>query len=64
MSGSPSRVFGPLAENRRRLAKPLRDDLEGFHAARRGELSRHLQDRRDRYAIEIVHIDRRSDVCR
>jgi mRNA interferase RelE/StbE len=57
-------IFGPLVENPRRVGKPLRDELVGLHSARRG-------DYRVVYAIvevtrrvEIVHIDRRSDVYR
>jgi mRNA interferase RelE/StbE len=57
-------IFGPLVENPWRVGKPLRDELVGLHSARRG-------DYRVVYAIvdgirriEIVHIDRRSDVYR
>jgi mRNA-degrading endonuclease RelE of RelBE toxin-antitoxin system len=30
-------IEGPLADNPRRVGKPLRDDLEGYYSARRGE---------------------------
>lgn len=57
-------IFGPLVENPGRVGKPLRNELVGLHSARRG-------DYRVAYAIvdgtrriEIVHIDRRSDVYR
>lgn len=57
-------IFGALAENPHRVGKPLRDELDGLHSARRG-------DYRVVYAIvddvgtaDIVHIGRRSDVYR
>lgn len=46
-------VFGPLLNNPHRLGKPLRNDLEGLHSARRG-------DYRVVYAIDDIHIARRS----
>lgn len=30
-------VYGPLAENPHRVGKPLRFELEGLHAGRRGD---------------------------
>ncbi|WP_343571398.1 type II toxin-antitoxin system RelE/ParE family toxin [Mycobacterium sp.] len=57
-------IFGPLVENPRQVSKPLRDELVGLRSARRG-------DYRVVYAIveitrriEIMHVDRRSDVYR
>lgn len=57
-------IFGPLAENPKRVGKPLRDELAGLPSARRG-------DYRVIYAIvvhtrriEVIHIHRRSDVYR
>ena len=57
-------IFGPLAENPRRVGKPLRDEVLGLHAARRGDYRLVYAIVEDQHAIEILHIDRRSDVYR
>lgn len=54
-------VYGPLTENPQRVGKPLRLELAGLHAARRG-------DYRIVYRIDarvtVVAIDHRADVYR
>lgn len=57
-------VFGPLAGNPRRLGKPLHDELAGLHSARRGDYRVLYAISEHAHRIEIVHIDRRSDVYR
>ena len=51
---------GPLASEPRRVGKPLRFELEGFWAARRGEyrvIYRIMDD-----AVQVVRVDHRRDV--
>lgn len=55
-------IYGPLAENPHRVGKALHDELARFHSARRGDYRVIYTVREDRRLIEIVHIDRRSDV--
>ena len=57
-------IFGPLAENPRRVGKPLRDELIGLHSARRGDYRVVYAIVQDTRRVEIVHIDRRSDIYR
>lgn len=57
-------IFGALAENPRRVGKPLRAELEGSHVARRGDCRVVYAIRDTTHIIEIEHIDRRSDVYR
>lgn len=57
-------ILGPLAENPRRVGKPLRDELVGLQSARRGDYRVVCAIVEDTRRIEIVHIDRRSDVYR
>jgi mRNA-degrading endonuclease RelE of RelBE toxin-antitoxin system len=55
-------IFGALAKNPQRVGKPLRDELEGLHSARRGDYRVVYAIVDDVGAVEIVHIGRRSDV--
>jgi mRNA-degrading endonuclease RelE of RelBE toxin-antitoxin system len=57
-------VSGPLADNPRRLGKPLHDELAGLHSARRGDYRVVYEIIEDSHRIDVVHIDRRSDVYR
>jgi mRNA-degrading endonuclease RelE of RelBE toxin-antitoxin system len=57
-------MFGTLAGNPRRLGKELHDELAGLHSARRGDYRVVYAINDDTHCIEIVHIDRRSDVYR
>jgi mRNA-degrading endonuclease RelE of RelBE toxin-antitoxin system len=57
-------IYGPLAENPRRVGRPLRFELEGTHSARRGDyrVIYQVDDRRRR--VTVLTIDHRSDVYR
>lgn len=57
-------IFGPFAENPHRVGKPLRDELLGLHSARRGDYRVVYAIIDSSSRIEILHIDRRSDVYR
>ena len=57
-------IFGPLADNPRPVGKPLRGELAGLHAARRGDYRVIYGVVEDARIVQIVHIDRRSDVYR
>jgi mRNA interferase RelE/StbE len=57
-------LFGPLADNPYRLGKPLREELEGLHSARRGDYRVIYAINDAHRRLEIVHIDRRGDVYR
>ncbi len=57
-------VYGPLAENPHRLGRMLRFDLEGDHAARRGDYRVIYRIDDAAHAVRIVAIDHRSDVYR
>lgn len=57
-------IFGPLAENPRRVGKPLRAELTGLHSARRGDYRVIYGIIEDTRIVEVVHVDRRSDIYR
>lgn len=57
-------IFGPLEENPQRVGKSLRAELAGLRSARRGDYRVIYAIVEDEGRIEIVHIDRRSDVYR
>lgn len=54
-------IYGPLAENPRRVGKALRFELDGLHSARRGDfrIIYRISDR-----VTIVAIEHRADVYR
>lgn len=54
-------VYGALADNPRRVGKPLRHELEGLHSARRGDfrIIHRITD-----VVTIVAIDHRADLYR
>jgi len=56
--------YGPLADNPARLGKPLRFELEGLHAARRGDFRVIYRIVIARHRVEIVAVEHRSDVYR
>jgi mRNA-degrading endonuclease RelE of RelBE toxin-antitoxin system len=57
-------IFGPLADDPNRVGKPLRDELVGLHSARRGDYRIVYEIDGDARRIDILHVDRRSDVYR
>lgn len=57
-------IFGSLADNPRRVGKPLRAELGGLHSARRGDYRVIYGIVEDTRTVEVVHVHRRSDVYR
>ena len=57
-------MFGPLADNPQRVGKPLRGELGGLHSARRGDYRVIYGMVEDARTVEILRIDRRSDLYR
>jgi mRNA interferase RelE/StbE len=57
-------IFGAFADNPQRVGKPLRGELGGLHSARRGDYRVIYGVVEDARTVEILHIDRRSDVYR
>ena len=57
-------VFGDLAQTSRRVGKPLKEELEGSHSARRGpyRILCNINDPGNR--VEILRVDHRADVYR
>lgn len=57
-------IKGPLAENPRRVGKPLRNELTGTYSARRGQF-RVIYDIDDnRIRVEVISIRHRRDAYR
>lgn len=57
-------IVGPLAENPKRLGKPLREPLAPLYSARRGEYRVLYRIEDNRMIIEIVTIEHRRDAYR
>jgi mRNA interferase RelE/StbE len=57
-------IRGPLAENPHRVGKPLRGELAGRYAARRGEFRVIYQIFDERVVVRVIHIAHRRDVYR
>jgi mRNA interferase RelE/StbE len=57
-------VHGPLAENPRRVGKPLGRELTGLHSARRGSYRVVYRVVDDRVLVQVVLVGPRSDVYR
>lgn len=57
-------IFGPLAGNPARVGKQLRDELASLRSARRGDYRVIYAIVEDERRVEIVHIDRRSNIYR
>jgi mRNA-degrading endonuclease RelE of RelBE toxin-antitoxin system len=53
-------IHGPLAENPHRVGKPLKRDLEGLRAARRGQYRVVYKVQED--VVSVVRVRHRSDV--
>lgn len=54
-------IFGPLAENPHRVGKPLRDELAGRYAARRGEFRVIYEIHDDTVVVRVIDIRHRRD---
>jgi mRNA-degrading endonuclease RelE of RelBE toxin-antitoxin system len=59
-----SAVFGPIAENPRRLGKPLLGELEGLTVARRGDYRIIYEILEEEKVIVVHRIQHRKDVYR
>jgi mRNA interferase RelE/StbE len=57
-------VYGPLAENPRRVGRELRLDLAGKHSARRGDFRVIYEIDDTGGVVAIIAVDHRSDVYR
>jgi mRNA interferase RelE/StbE len=57
-------IYGPLAENPRRVGRELRLDLAGKHSARRGDFRVIYEIDDTAGVVVIIAIDHRSDVYR
>ena len=57
-------ILGPVAENPQRLGKPLLGELEGLHAARRGDYRIIYEIFEDEDTVLIHRIQHRRDVYR
>ncbi len=57
-------IYGPLADNPHRVGKPLRGELVGLRSARRGDYRVIYGVVENTRTVEIVHLDRRSDIYR
>ncbi|WP_326554435.1 type II toxin-antitoxin system RelE family toxin [Micromonospora sp. NBC_01813] len=55
---------GPLREDPWRVSKPLRDELEGFRGARRGEYRVVLSVDEELRVVDVVRIDHRTNIYR
>ncbi|MBU9766362.1 type II toxin-antitoxin system RelE/ParE family toxin [Mycobacterium sp. TNTM28] len=57
-------ITGPLAENPRRVGKPLRNELAGTYSARRGEFRVVYDIDDNRICVEVISIRHRRDAYR
>ena len=57
-------IFGPLAEQPRRLGGTLRGQLAGLHSARRGSYRIIYRIDEELRRLDIVHVDHRGDAYR
>lgn len=57
-------IFGPLAESPRRVGKPLRNELAGYHSARREDYRVVYGIDDEARRVEVLTVGRRGDVYR
>jgi mRNA-degrading endonuclease RelE of RelBE toxin-antitoxin system len=55
-------LYGALAENPRRVGKPLRLQLEGYWSARRGQYRVIYSIHDDEVLVRVVRISHRADI--
>lgn len=55
-------LYGPLAADPHRVGKPLRFDLEGYWAARRGQYRVIYSIHQEEVLVRVVRISHRADV--
>jgi mRNA-degrading endonuclease RelE of RelBE toxin-antitoxin system len=57
-------ITGPLAENPQRLSKPLRNELQAYRSARRGEYRVLFRIDDARHTIVVVSVNHRAHIYR
>ncbi|MGI9155788.1 MAG: type II toxin-antitoxin system RelE family toxin [Marmoricola sp.] len=57
-------ISGPLADNPRRVGKPLRGPMAGLYSARRGEFRVVYDIQESRVLVHVVNIRHRRDAYR
>ena len=57
-------IYGPLAENPRRVGKPLLDQFEGQHSARRGSYRVRYRIVEAEVVAQVLYVAHRSDAYR
>ncbi len=57
-------IFGPIADNPRRLGKPLVGELDGLRSARRGDYRIIYEILDDEHVVLIHRVQHRRDVYR
>jgi mRNA-degrading endonuclease RelE of RelBE toxin-antitoxin system len=57
-------ITGPLADNPQRLSKPLRNELESFRSARRGDYRAVFRIDEARHTVVIAAINHRAHIYR
>lgn len=57
-------IYGPLAEDPRRVGKPLSGPFEGSHGARRGEYRIIYRIDEQQIVVHVVKVNHRRDVYR
>lgn len=57
-------ITGALADNPRRLSKPLRAELAAYRTARRGDYRVLLRIDEDQHAVLVVAVTHRAHICR
>jgi mRNA interferase RelE/StbE len=57
-------ITGPLADNPRRLSKPLRNEYDGYRSARRGDYRVLLRIDEDTRTVLVVDVDHRAHIYR
>lgn len=57
-------MFGPLAENRQRVGKPLTNELAGRYSARRGQYRIIYRIDDDLVVVEVIRVAHRRDAYR
>lgn len=57
-------IFGPMADNPRRVGKPLTNELAGRMSARRGQYRIIYRINDDQIVIEVIRVAHRRDAYR
>jgi mRNA-degrading endonuclease RelE of RelBE toxin-antitoxin system len=57
-------IYGPLAENPKRVGSPLSGPYEGYYGARRGSYRILYRIVEDQVVVEVIKVDHRRDAYR